>query len=268
MPKVTARLQHTKNYDMFQSSDDNRDIEIGKHKNLIESLKEYGWLKSKPLSAWRDPNGNGKLIVKDGQHGLAIAQSLQIEIWYVVDDVDFDIAKVNCTPKIWTVWDFAKKYSHHGLKDYREVIEFANKKKVTLTQAAALLAGYSTFNNVGVQFKRVEFRVKEREWAFQVAGIYSQMVSISVSLKRAQFLQACAAVCRLDYFDPARLLDSANRFHELLISYADRDSYLDMIEEVYNKGKQKRVSLKWEAIEALKDRNAAEKSKKNKEEKK
>ena len=84
-------------------------------------MQEYGFLKSFPLSCSR--NGDRKLIVKDGQHRLAVAEELGLNVHYFVEDVDYDIAKVNCTQEKWVVRDFAMKHANTGKKAYQDGLD-------------------------------------------------------------------------------------------------------------------------------------------------
>lgn len=118
---------------MFVSSGDNRPLNLKKRKRLRESMQEYGFLKPFPLSCSR--NGDRKLIVKDGQHRLTVAEELGLNVHYFVEDVDYDIAKVNCTQEKWVVRDFAMKHANTGKKAYQDGLdEAANRKRTAIAR--------------------------------------------------------------------------------------------------------------------------------------
>lgn len=52
------------------------------------------------------------------------------------------------------------------------------------------------------------------------------------------------AVCRVEEFEPKRLLRNAERCREKLMPYSTREAYLVMLEEIYNFRQQKLVALK------------------------
>ena len=119
--KITA----TKNYRLFHRSDENRALNLKKHKKLYESMRLYGFLPSFPIVCYRDAKGN--LVVKDGQHRLAIAEELGLPVYYVEESIDFDVAVVNCTPKGWTLVDYAQKFAANGVSSYQEHLDFADR---------------------------------------------------------------------------------------------------------------------------------------------
>lgn len=243
----------TKLYSFFKISAENRPLDLRKHKKLKQSMQRYGFLKSFPIVCVR--NASGELIVKDGQHRLAIAEELGIAVHYVVENVDFDVAEVNSTSKIWTVNDYAQRFAADGNPNYIEAIELAESFGLPTSRAFSLLAGTTTFSNITDEFQSGRFVVKERDYARQVASLYSAMVERSDSLKNVRFLAACMSVCRVSGFDPARLISGADRCRDRLLSYSTRDAYLVMIEEVYNFGRTKLASIKIEAIQAMRERN-------------
>ena len=258
----TGKIQVTKNYRMFTRSQDNRPVDPRRHKKLFDSMKLYGFLSCFPIVCFRDASGN--LIVKDGQHRLGFAESLGLSVYWVEESVDFDIAVINCTSKVWSLRDYAQKFVANGKSDYQDGIDFAEQYGLPLGTAFALLGGTTSFGNMQEQFVAGAFRVKDRKWADAVAGIYGPLSTMAPAVRNARFIEACMAVCRVKCFDPARLLHSAERCRDKLVSYSTRDAYLDMIESIYNFGRVKLVALKVEALIAMKDRNAAKKSSKKK----
>jgi hypothetical protein len=250
---ASKKIQSTKNYRLFQRSDENRPLDIKRHKKLRESLQKYGWLPEFPMVCIRD--GKGNLIVKDGQHRLAIAETLGLTVYWIEATTDWDVALVNSTPKPWVLRDFAQKYAANGKTAYQEGIDFADLHHLPVGTAFALLAGTTSFTNCQVQFVDGDFKVKDRAWADAVAGIYAPIVMMAPPLKNARFIEACMAVCRVPDFDAKRLLACAERCREKLVPFSTRDAYLDMLETVYNFGRKQLVGLKSAAVMAMRERN-------------
>ena len=260
------QIQSTKDYRHFERhSSENGPLDVKKHKKLIQSMKLYGFLESFPIVCVRDEKGH--LIVKDGQHRLMIAETLQLPVHYVIEDKDFDVAIVNSTAKTWTIVDYARKYAANGNQDYADGIAFAEQHKVTVGTAFALLAGTTSFNNCEAAFQAGSFKIKDRAWADAVAAIYAPMCRLSRHLHTKRFIEACMVVCRVKGFKADRLLQNAERCREKLVAYSNRDAFLDMLESVYNFGRKELVGLKAEAIMTMRNRNATTKAKLNKEQK-
>lgn len=258
----SRKINVTKDYRLFGRSNENRPLNIRKHRKLELSLREYGFLPSFPVVCHRDKNG--KLIVKDGQHRLAIAETLGLAVPWTEEPVDFDVAKINCAQEKWHLKDYALKYSQNGLKQYQEGMEFAEEYGLSIGIAFALLAGTTSFTNIEAAYCTGKFQIKDRQWAESVAFVFSRMVAISPSLRKNTFVEACMAITRVEGFDAKRLIQGAERCREKLVSFSTRDAFLDMIETVYNFGRAKLVGLKSLATMAMRERNATVASKKAK----
>jgi len=246
---------------MFGRSQENRPLDLKKHRRLVESMKTYGFLRCFPIVCFRSDKGN--LVVKDGQHRLAIAESLGLTVHWIEETVDFDVAVINCTSKTWVLKDYAQKFAANGKADYQrglapqfEFVAHAEKHGFPIGPAFALLAGTTGITNVWESFVGGTFKVKDEKWANAVAGIYGPMLAMSSALDTARFLEACMAVCRVREFDTDRLLHNAAKCREKLVAYSNRDAFLDMLEEVYNFGRSKLVGLRTAAIMAMRERNA------------
>jgi len=253
-------IKSTKNYRLFARSAENRPLDEKRHKALYHSMQTYSFLRSFPIVCQR--NGGKHLIVKDGQHRLMIAESLDLPVHYIVEDVDFDIAVVNSTAKTWTLKDYAQKHAANRKKAYAEALEFSEQHGIPLVSTFALLGGTTTFSNIRNAVLAGLFKIKDRAWANQVALVYVPLSTMEKKLKSARFLEACMAVCRVPEFDANRLIKSADKCRDKLVSYSTRDAFLDMLESVYNFKRHNLVGLKAAAIMAMRKRNATGKGKK------
>lgn len=252
-----SKIQATKNYRLFTIHiGENRKLDLKKHRRLLESMKLYGFLKEFPIVCTRDAKGN--LFVKDGQHRLAIAESLGLTVFWVLASKEWDVAVVNSTAKGWVVRDYAEKHAASGLAAYREGLEFADAHHLPAGTAFALLAGTTCFSNVQRQFVDGTFKVKDRPWAESVANILTPMTALApAALRSARFVEACMSVCRVEGFDGKRLLAGAERCREKLVPYGTKDAYLQMLEDVYNFGRKQLVPLKVAATMAMRERSPA-----------
>lgn len=248
------KVLRTTNYRLFERSSDNRQLVPAKHKRLMESMRLYGFLPEFPIVCRR--NGNSKLVVKDGQHRLSIAETLGLPVFYCIESADWDVAVVNSTAKTWTPIDYARRYATQGIADYQEGIDFMAAHRMPVGISFALLAGTTSFGNVSKDFLVGDFRVKDRKWADAVAALYVPFATASRDCKNARFIGACMAICRVDGFDANRMLRSLRRCRDKLASYSTRDAWLEVMEDIYNYGRKQLFSLKNEAIMAMRARNA------------
>lgn len=253
-----SKIQATKNYRLFvRHHDENRPLTPEKRQRLKDSMKKYGFLKCYPIICFRD--SDGKLIVKDGQHRLAIAEELGITVHWVLADTDFDVALVNATVKGWSKRDYAMKYAANGVKAYEEILDLHERHAISVTMAAQLLGGTATFQNISKSFHSGTFKIKDRKWAEAVASLYAQLGNISRQLKDGHFLSSLMACCRVKDFDSDRLLNGAQKCREKLVKYGSREGYMDMLEQIYNFNRSKLFGLKIAALMEMRSRNPARK---------
>jgi len=254
-----ASIVGTKNHKLFEYSVENRPLDIAKHRALEASMKEYGFLPCYPIVCFRDEQR--KLVVKDGQHRLAVAAKLGLPVFYVVTNEDYDVAKVNAGQKTWITGDYAQCFAAQNVKSYEECIEFAGTYSVTIGMAAMMLSGTVSFGNIRAEFHSGKFKVRDRNFAARVASVFTGITGLNKRLRNSLFLQACMAVCRVSDVDIQRLVSTASRCPEKLMPYASRDALLQMLQDIYNFGHSKNRPLKFEAEETMKSRNPKEKAK-------
>jgi len=248
-----TKIQSTRNYQLFsKDSGENRPLNVKTHKRLAASMRKYGFLPCFPIIVIRDKDG--MLVIRDGQHRYAIAEAEGLPVYYVEYPSDFNLAEINSTACIWKLSDYARKYAENNVKSYLEGVEFAEKHKLPIGIAFALLSGVHTYGDVREQFISGNFKVRDREWAELVASLYTSLVSASRQVKNTKLLEACMEVCRVPEFDPNRLLRRANRCHDMLVGYSSKDGYLDMLEEIYNFGQGPSFGLKAAANNAKRER--------------
>ena len=253
------KIQTTKDYRLFNVDLHNRKLDAKKFRRLRKSIQEHGGLLPEwPIVCRRDEKA--KLWVIDGHHRLYLAEELGYPVHYVVRDAKaaaVDVAMINSAQRPWGIRDYAECFAEQGMKEYQEVLDFADAHHIAVGKAAALLAGTISFGNVDGPFKTGAFRVNDREWAERVASIYSPLAGMAACLRTARFLEACMAVGRVEKFDTKRLVRAAERCREKLQPYATRDAYLDMIEEVYNFAQRKLLGVKADALMAMRERKIA-----------
>lgn len=253
MRTAKPKISVTKNYRMFHNHIDNRDLCQKKHRRLKSSMAKHGFLASFPIVCSR--NGDQHLKVDDGQHRLAFAEELGLPVYYTVSDTAFDIAEINSAAVQWNLRDYANKWAKQGKKDYQEVIDFSEDHGIPIGMAFSILGGEQpSAGNKGNQIRTGTFKVREREFANEVAKTYAGLVDMSSSMRNSRCLGACSAVCRVPEFDSKRLLHGASKCRDKLVSYSSRDSYLELFEELYNYNRVKLVPLKMPAIQVMRER--------------
>jgi hypothetical protein len=252
---MEPKLAQTKDYRMFTRCVDNRPMCPKKHKRLRKAMEMYGFLPCFPIAVVKDKSG--RLVVYDGQHRLAIAETLSLAVYYVIIDEGFDIALVNCTQEKWNTRNFAETYAAQGKHQYALGLDFADDYGLPVGTAFGLLAGTGSWNNIATEYYTGDFEATDIEYAEKVGHIYSELIKMAPRIRNGRLLEACIACGRVHNFDPQRLIAGAARCRERLVSYGTRDAFLDMLEDVYNFGRKQLMPLKIAAIQVMRERNAA-----------
>lgn len=123
----------TSDYSIFKYYGLNRKIST-KHKNaLIVSLSKINLLKYKPVIV------DSNMYVVDGQHRIAAAQELKLEVYYVklTPEISGEDAMVLFNQKQveWKVVDFLKYHAGTKGGEYKELYEFLNEQNIPLAYA-------------------------------------------------------------------------------------------------------------------------------------
>jgi len=247
-------MKTTTHYDLFTLEEENRDVDLSdkETKNLAESMVEYGWLEAFPLMAQKQGR---RLVVKDGQHRLALSREFGIPVKYVVIEGDLpDVARLQMTAKKWKTKDYAARYAKAGNDHYIELLEFFDRYGIPLTMSAAILANTTTFANVSDRFYDGRYQIRSRRIANDLADCWRELVNASKVFSKVQAIKALWACFHVDYFDQKRLISGANRHGKAIKNMADLEGFLEMFEEIYNFGRKDRAPLKFDAVEAMKAR--------------
>lgn len=256
MSKKSVLIKSTRDYSLFKTNQNNRQLKQRKHRKLEESMKKNGFLPYWPIVVQK----NGKpMPVLDGQHRLIFAEQLETEVYYVEADIDFSISEINDTQRPWAIGDYAEVYAQLGNQHYADGLEFCERTGISIGNSFALLAGVNVYSAVEVDFKSGTFEVKEREFAEKVASVYCPAISISRDVRNSAFLGACMAACRVKGFSPARMVQQMKKCRDKFAPYSTRDSNLDMMEKIYNFGKKTSTlfPLKIEAAKATREASEA-----------
>ena len=251
-----STLQKTRDYSKFALMKGQRPIDPSSSecKALKNSMQEYGWLPAFPLMVRYDKE-SGKLLIVDGQHRYAMGKELGLPVFYVVDETEIDVTKVNSAQRKWTVSDYAQRWAAEGNEHYQFLIDYHQKYGISLTVSAGVLAGTIRFSNIAKSFYDGRFEITNEDLAIRFGETASQMMAVSKFAKNASFLTALWGCYFVDYFQEDRLVSSLQRRPTLLTSCGDRDSYLQAIEEIYNFARKTRVPLRFDAEEAMRQRN-------------
>lgn len=250
----TPKLRATKDYQLFSVSKHNREINPSHLRKLKPSMQEYGWIPAFPMLVRRTAKG---LEILDGQHRFSVARELGLAVWFVECDNGFNIPRINASQVPWRALDYAESFSKCGKGDYGEVVTFAETHQMQIGEAAAILAGTTSFTNVRKAWIAGTYRITDRNHAERVAYLCTSIREITRTSGDKSLRLALIAISRTPGVDYARLVRNAARLPERFVKFATREGALQMLEAVYNYGRREHVGIKVAAENAMRDRNPA-----------
>lgn len=233
--KCNEKLQKSDRYDRFTVIEGNRPLETTdyRYKKLRDSMKKYGFLPPCPVHCRQR---GGKYEIFDGQNRFAVAKELGIPFYFVVyNNGKIDLSEINDVQRPWNLRNHVGRYAQEGIAHYRELLDFSDKYRISLGIAAGLLSGgNAAAGEKSKQIKRGEYKVTDRNVAELVATTALELSSLTQMSRHANFLNALVRCIRVKEFLPSRFVEKARKCPAKLVPQADVQSYLRMIEEVYN----------------------------------
>lgn len=251
---MRPQLKQTKNYEMFQLHQYNRDVK--KIEKLKKSMRKYGFRPHKSIDVI--PNGGAKLTVTDGHNRLVAASELGLPVWYTIaEDSGMSIQEEQETTRPWSMEDYLISFARNGYPAYVAVKKYVEETGVPLGHAISLLAGESAGSgNKNKAFKAGTYRLGDQRHATAVKDIVNSMKKAGISFaSNSFFIQALSKVLWVETFSPSRFKSKIKSHKNLFEKQPNVQSYLEEIEKIYNRQSKDRQPLAFLAEEKSKERH-------------
>lgn len=221
----------TQDYSLFSFFDDNRPINQGLVKRLVESIKSIGYVKSNPIMV----NKDNQII--DGQHRFCACRELEIPVFYEVEDIDHEVAMVllNKNQTVWGLKDYVRFYAKRGIECYNLLYEFEEDHKIGMSNSIVIVFDVP----VGRKIREGHnFKVNpKREDVYEFLMECKKYISF---WRTAKFVTAVTTTFRrCSPKDIQKLKSKAIIFKQ----QANISDYMQMFENVINKGRSEKIKL-------------------------
>lgn len=237
----------TLDYTKFKPILGNREVHAAHVQNLVVAIERKNLLKHFPLLI------NEKDEVIDGQHRLAAAMELGVEIYYDVVPglVIEDVMEINTNSRGWTIYDFINSWAKLDKPDYVELKAFIEQYGLIASVAGQLLHGWNQSAQVALKngqriisgggrisesIRTGKFTVNTPKRARQVAELLQEVAPFCDFPAKSSysFVSAVRLMFNVPGFDPERLI-SKLRNNSLVVTRRVSDKYyLLELEEFYN----------------------------------
>ncbi len=132
------QIQKTRDHDIFRILEGNRKLDKYHLTKLTKSIEKNNKLNLHPIIV------NDQLEVIDGQHRLAVAKLLNLEIFYIQSDnvTDEHLIECNANQKSWEVENYIDYYAiKKKLPDYIELKQLLKSTKVKPKALMTIILG-------------------------------------------------------------------------------------------------------------------------------
>lgn len=233
-------IQETKDYEVFQHFDWNRQIHEGNIKKLMQSISQHNMLKSKPILI------DEEFRVLDGKHRLESARRLQVPIWYQVHEKmeENDIIRLNNAVKSWSIPDYLNFYSKKNYPNYMELEKFINNNKLDVNIALHLLNAdrstgfYKEFKDGLYQFPDPEKYIlavnKKSMIDDTIEFIKKKTSGNKIYLERVTFYGALVEFFSNEAFSYEVFNKKLQYKIDLIHPCSKRAEYLKILKDIYN----------------------------------
>lgn len=248
----TVKVYFSRDYSKFGHKDGNRDLLTRKVNRMINDIQEKGidLLRYKPINMSLRQS-DGKLVIEDGQHRFFVSKQLKRPIYYILmpELAIQEVASINCNTDKWKNQDFINCYRSTGNEHYDFLQEFIDNYGWGLTIAANMLNSGSVAK-VGREdksplhkVKSGEFTVNHKEETIAFAERMSNFKNWK-GWKSKAFMQAIEKIQEAKKIpDWKRLYKMVEEHYDTLESVTDYKSYLQQLENLYNRRLQQRVTI-------------------------
>jgi hypothetical protein len=230
-------MKSTKDYSIFKEFSSNREVDPKHVNRLVRAIEKKNLLHVNPIIC------DTQMRVIDGQHRLAAAQILQVEIFYIESEVDRkDISILNSNQKNWRAMDYINYYTIEGVKSFIELSRLMNKfpeislsALLTLSNGenrrclSELKEGHLDVSNIVECVRICEF-IKFLNAEYGYAFVFD-----------SRFPLALLKAYSEDNFSPEILKNKIDSSPRSFVACHTVKQYLDMIQEVYNRSMSKNV---------------------------
>lgn len=244
----TVAVYQTDQYKNFSMILGNRGINIKKVTKIIKEIEagndmlQYYPIQVKVLK--------DKLEILDGQHRFFICKKLKKPVHYILvsENKDMtDIARVNSNVERWQPRDFINCFIQRGNKNYNKLQAFLEKYKFGINLSIKLLetgnpGSEGTNQILSEKFERGNFEVLKFNEATSFADDVKSFSDFPFHTDRG-FIIALYRIKIAEKITLKQLLDACKKNPDMLVRNGFFKEYIVNLEQVVNKGKQKRIVI-------------------------
>lgn len=224
-------MESTKDYSIFKDFSSNREVDPKHVNKLVAEIKKRNLLSVNPIIVDND------MRVIDGQHRLAAAEKLGVEIFYVQGEVNRrDISVLNSNQKNWNAMDYINHYTVEKVASFLQLSGLINNHPDIAVSALLTLSNSEGKRNLK-QLKDGYLDVLNIEHAKQVCiaceNLNKKFQKCFVFDSR--FPLAISKAIKQDNFRMDSFIEKIEENPRAFVPCHTKEEYLKMIEEIFNR---------------------------------
>lgn len=235
-------VQETKDYSIFSCHENNRNVNVHtkKFKQLLLSMRKYGFLPFCPI--WVKKDENNKLSIQTGHHRLHAAMQLKIPVCYMIYNTPFKIWEEEKSTKIWNLADHFTRLIAAGDANALAIKNYHDETGITLSICLSLFSGGSTYKcNKIDDFKKGRLAISPN--AIHTANCLKEIVNVSKSINKdiathSNYVSALLKTMSVKSFDYKLYIKKLTTHSYMLNKQLNYDGYIDLIDQIYNRQTQ------------------------------
>ena len=237
-----SEIWKTNNYDMFGFIEENRPISESHLNNIRDSIA----IKQLPVPIIVDE----QYKICDGQHRFQACKELSKPIYYVqVPGMTIeDIQRLNADTRTWSMDDFLSSFCKRNRSEYIKYRDFKEKYKFGHTECLLLLSGWrrqKKTKTINQNFKDGNFKITKYGEAVNAAEKITEVKQYFKHYKTRWFVNALVKCFRKEEYKHNVFMKKLSGQSAKLTKQADVDSYLSVIEVIYNHNNSNKINLRF-----------------------
>jgi hypothetical protein len=239
----SIKIYFTKEYSLFKTIEGNRQLNAPKIKRILKDISNgIDLLRYCPILVIER---NGRLEIIDGQHRFYVARKIGSKVWYIIaEEISlYDIARMNSNTEKWKAKDYINCYSQLGNKDYDVLDDFTAKFPIPISTAICMLQNgrVSTGGGDKESFEQGKFKINHLGYSNDLIEICRKF-SFENKFSRS-FLRAIDKVYQGKKINISDLIERSNKDVAAFKYIETEKQYLQVLEELFNKGKHSRTVI-------------------------
>jgi hypothetical protein len=220
---------------LLKQSSKNRNINVNHIKNLKESMKQFGFLFSKPIQVDSDIN------IIDGHHRYYAAKDLEINYYYVIEpikDIPRMIVAIDKGTQNWRLIDWINYWANANNKEYLEILHY-----IKAGFSPSLIVKMASSSNYIDTIRNGKFTITNKKFYYMISSIM-EIIKVIPFVKFKAESAAVITICKeIEGFDLDLLIHKCKTFPSIWKRSTNVKDAIKEIEKIYNNRSRNKISF-------------------------